>query len=450
MKKALFFLVLALVAVLLAAPWFFGSFTERHIEERLAVRGETDPGIAIVTEEYRRHWFSSDSRHRIVLTDPEIARALGELAGGEPFGDQPAVVVETRIEHGPLPAGDDGGPSFAPGLSRAVSTFRLDPGSGAASIPLPGRLVTAMALDGSTDAVFTLEAGARPLADGGMLEWEGARVEGELDADGRTVRASGQVRPFRLTNAADGGHGAGVAVGMIDFESEQRYTQYGIPVGAAAAEIAKLAVEDASGRYALEGIRITTDSEITEALLSGTTEFRVDRIVAGDGAPLSLTLDMAVRNLDAHSLAALIETTRRVQNTAPALPPEDAWPLLEPDVAQLVAAGPVLDIRDLVIGLPEGEARLTSYVALAAGGDAAPPLQANELIGRLTATLDVRLPRALLASIATAVPAYAGELEMLIAMGVLRKDGEDYRLEAEYGNRLLTVNGLPVPVPLGL
>ncbi|HKL62187.1 MAG TPA: DUF945 family protein, partial [Woeseiaceae bacterium] len=72
MKKFLFFVVLGLFVMLLAAPWLLGSFTERQIEERLDAGARAQPGIAVFTEEYRRRWFSSDSRHRVVVTDPRL------------------------------------------------------------------------------------------------------------------------------------------------------------------------------------------------------------------------------------------------------------------------------------------------------------------------------------------------------------------------------------------
>ncbi len=37
----------------------------------------------------------------------------------------------------------------------------------------------------------------------------------------------------------------------------------------------------------------------------------------------------------------------------------------------------------------------------------------------------------------------------LVGMGFLRKNGDVYEMRAEYAQGLLTVNGAPMPIPLG-
>ncbi|MEJ2602949.1 MAG: DUF945 family protein [Gammaproteobacteria bacterium] len=450
MKKFLFFLTVGLVLVLLAAPWLLGSFTESRIEETMTLRDDADPGIAVVTEEYRRRWFSSDSRHRVVVTDPRMAQALRELAGGETFADQPALIIDTRIEHGPLTSGADG--ARTPGLSRAVSTFTLEAGNRGDPIPLPGRLVTTMALDGSTDLLFTMESGVYRLPErSGTLSWQGAHVEGNLSPDARTVTLSGIIRPIRLEGVENRtGAVPVVDIGAIDLVSEQRYTVYGIPVGSAAAEIAHVTVDGGTAGIRAEEIRFSADSGISDDLLSATTELRIARLRGPGDGTANLAIDVELGNLHAPSLQAIAETGRRLQAKASAVSKSEWYRAVEADLARLVEAGPVLDLRDLVLGLPDGEARLKSYVAIAAGGAPVTNIDARALIDRLTATLELRVPEPLLARAMEIVPEFAEELEMLVAMGVLREDEDDYRLEAEYGNRLLTINGLPVPIPFGL
>jgi hypothetical protein len=37
----------------------------------------------------------------------------------------------------------------------------------------------------------------------------------------------------------------------------------------------------------------------------------------------------------------------------------------------------------------------------------------------------------------------------VVGMGFLRKNGDVYEMRAEYAKGLLTVNGAPMPIPLG-
>jgi hypothetical protein len=62
----------------------------------------------------------------------------------------------------------------------------------------------------------------------------------------------------------------------------------------------------------------------------------------------------------------------------------------------------------------------------------------------LTASADVRLPVAVMDLAQAASP----ESGALIAMGILKKDGDSYIVNAEYRKGLLTVNGAPMPIPL--
>lgn len=445
MKKFLFFLTLGLFVALLAAPWLLGSFAEREIERRLDAGAQSQPGIAIVTEEYRRRWFSSDSRHRIVVTDPTVTEALRELAGGEAFADEPAIVITTRIGHGPLPLGEDA--RLQPGLSRAVSTFSLETGAGGDPIPLPGRLVSSTALDGSLHAEFRMEPGSRELAGGG-ISWQAAELDADVSADGKRIHTRGRLGGFELVAREDEDAGIKrVRVGAVEGDSVQQYTANGLPVGPLALTVDAISVSGDGAIVDVHDMRITSDGEVQGELLTGTTELRIARMEAGGAAPVALTLELAMQNVHEPSLAALSETVQTLEQGGFGGDAAETFRRMEADIARLVAAGPVFDLRKLGIELPEGEVRLTSYLALAAGGDPDAPLDAAELLGRLTGTAEVRVPAGVIEEVRRIDRDAAEQLEMLIAAGMLRPDGDDYRLQAEYGNGLLTINGLPLPVP---
>jgi len=331
-----------------------------------------------------------------------------------------------------------------------VSTFSLDPGSERDAVPLPGRLVTRMALDGSTHAEFRLQAGSRELPEAdGRISWEAASLDADISADGRRIHTRGRIGGFELV-ARDGPDGATARVRIVDIEGDsvQRYSTNGLPVGPTAVTIGTISVTEDDAGVTMQDIRLTSDGELQGELLSGTTELQVGRIEGGGPGPVSLTLELAAQNLHEPSLAALSETIQILEGDGSGIPPAQAYRLMEADLARLVAEGPVLDLRKLGIALPDGEVRLTSYLALAAGGDTGPPLEAREILERLTGTVELRIPASVVEQVRSIAPDAAEQLEMLIAAGMLRPDGADYRMQVEYGNGLLTVNGLPLPIPL--
>ena len=42
----------------------------------------------------------------------------------------------------------------------------------------------------------------------------------------------------------------------------------------------------------------------------------------------------------------------------------------------------------------------------------------------------------------------SSDVDMLVAMGALKKDGDYYQMKAEYAMGLVTINGAPMPIPL--
>ena len=46
--------------------------------------------------------------------------------------------------------------------------------------------------------------------------------------------------------------------------------------------------------------------------------------------------------------------------------------------------------------------------------------------------------------------AMSPEVNTLLAMGMLTRSGENYEMEVRYESGLLTINGAPMPIPLGM
>ena len=61
------------------------------------------------------------------------------------------------------------------------------------------------------------------------------------------------------------------------------------------------------------------------------------------------------------------------------------------------------------------------------------------------AAVDIKVPEGLV-QLATSMSPEAGAI---IAMGYLKKNGAFYEMDADYKKGLLTINGAPMPIPLG-
>jgi len=153
---------LVLLAVLvLVSPGIIGRMTEKNLAENIAVARVVSPQITVTTEEYDRGWFTSEGRHRIEFSDRNRFPELANFVDGAGYRGMPALVLDTRIDHGLVPIaslGRDEG-SVTPGLASLVSTVQLDPGNGEL-IDLPGRIVSRIDLDGDTTAEVLIESGS--------------------------------------------------------------------------------------------------------------------------------------------------------------------------------------------------------------------------------------------------------------------------------------------------
>ena len=110
---------------------------------------------------------------------------------------------------------------------------------------------------------------------------------------------------------------------------------------------------------------------------------------------------------------------------------------------KIVSAGAELRIDQLDVTLPQG--KVTTKIVVNIPEDDSPADFAwSSVLLAMTASADVRMPATLFDLVAAMNPQAAG----LVAMGILLQDGDDYVMNAEYAQGLLSVNGAPMPVPM--
>jgi uncharacterized protein YdgA (DUF945 family) len=119
------------------------------------------------------------------------------------------------------------------------------------------------------------------------------------------------------------------------------------------------------------------------------------------------------------------------------------YPRIEDDVQTFLSSGAEVRFDRLDISLPQGEVTTKLSLKLPET-DATGEFSWASVILALTASADVRVPVALMEMAQAANP----QSGALVAMGILKKDGDFYVVNAEYRKGLLTVNGAPMPIPL--
>ena len=117
--------------------------------------------------------------------------------------------------------------------------------------------------------------------------------------------------------------------------------------------------------------------------------------------------------------------------------------MAEEELQGLFASGFSFDVKQLDVALPMGTVETKLNIEIAES-DRASFAWTSLLLGAV-ASLEVKMPEELV-TLATQMNPQAG---MVVSMGYLKKNGDVYEMSAAYKKGLLTINGAPVPIPLG-
>ena len=439
-KRWVVILLVALAMLVLLSPGIIGRMAEQGLEDNIALARVESPEITISTENFARGWFTSEGRHRIELSDrsafPELATFVNEAG----YSGMPALILDSRIDHGLVPLASmnrDGG-SLQPGIARMATSLQLDPGSGEL-IDLPGRMYSTIGLSGSADVVLVVGEGN--WADGDTtIGWQGADLLLTMDHAGFITSIAGFVAPIRFS--------AGnriVTSERIDVTAEQSKTNYDFRVGSLHVQSQGMSVTDPfGGGFGYSSIEARARSDIDDDKLSGATTLDINGLGVPAFGTFDIGLDVAYRGFDAESFTRLY---RAFEKTASQGRPEDAfaalYPSMDSELRQFLAAGAELRFDRLNISLPQGDVIADFVFSLpeSGTGDA---FSWPGLLLKLKATINLTVSTEIMEIVLELQP----EAGMMVAMGFLVLQGDEYKMNLEYAQGLATVNGVPMPVPM--
>ena len=398
LKKRFPLLVFAgtlIVAMVLLTPGLVGRFAEQALSEHVELARRETQGITIRSEHHERRWFRSQSRQRVEIIDSELEARLRELLNLDADAQTPDLLIDTRIDHGPIPftslAHEHG--SLVPGLARSVSSLSLDRGD-ADSMPLLARMTGTLGFGGTFGAVLRVEAGS-------------TLVEGPIDGNA----ASWSTIDLTFDIGASGG----------GFELS----------------IDSLEAENAGGRYALGPIEIAGSAETS----GGRVDMRFRASLHIDEAPgvdaSRIAIEAGLDGVDGARLARLREVVEAMASEA-----DDAAAMaaMEREILAVLAAGLEFRLDRLDIEVPRG--RTETRLSLTMASSDAVDYDWSSALEAMACDAELSVAEA-------AVEAAMQTNDSIIAAvgtGFLKKDGEVYRMRVKCSNGLMTVNGAPLPL----
>lgn len=439
MKRWLVISLVVLALVILVSPGIIGRLAEQNMEENIEWAESESPGVSITTETFDRGWFTSEGQHRVVLQGGQFRDAAQKYAEVTGNPELPSLLIDTRFDHGLVPVTSlsrDAG-SLIPGLASTVSTFQLDPGNGGL-VALPGTLYSEVSLSGASDARLLVETGSYQHEEA-LISWEGADLAIYSDRSAGKISVHGSIRPWSLT-----GDEGGAKVGAIQIDADQERTEYGFNVGPANVDLGAITIDAEGQQLGIGGMAVKIDSGIDAGRVNSKATMTVSDVVIPGFGNVAMVMDTSMSRFDAASLGAVVVALRDAQaSDDPEMALQMIFPAIESDLQTLARAGAELRFDQFDVTLPQGTVA-TKIVVDIAEMDANADFSWPAVLLAMTASIDLRLP-AELYDLATTMNPQAGSL---LAMGILQKDGDDYVMAAEYAQGLVSVNGVPMPIPI--
>jgi uncharacterized protein YdgA (DUF945 family) len=413
-KKGIVVLLVVLALLVIVAPGIVGMLAEKSVHGQIESAERDNQDLMVTAESFDRGWFSSQGRHRIAFREDEA---------------MPAIIVDTTLNHGPIAlasAGEKGG-SLMPGLGNAVSTLSIERPDGEL-VELPGAVYSALGLGGDLRSTYVAEAGE---SDAGS--WSDIEINYESTAASGNYVYDGQIASLELVDGEES-----VAISNLTFSGDMTRSDFGFAIGAMKVANDSVAVATTGQPPVSIGpLSLETSSVVDGGRINSTTALAVSVDEIPGVGPVALDMQMDVEGIDGAALQRLVQKMQSVRSTGQT----DMGGMLDAETADLLAAGAELHIRRLNVTLPQGtvKSQLDLAVQETDGGSA---FEWSSLLLATEADLKLEVPE-VLADMAMMMAPNAALIE-----GFLIKNGDVYELDAAYKKGLMTVNGMPLAIPL--
>lgn len=425
MKRLIVTLLLLFAGAVVALPGAVGVVTERQ-HEQLA-RQINANGNQLTKEHYDRGWFSTTTRYRYRIEDERLKKFIATVTG-KAIGTQ-ELLVSSKIFHGPVPAVSGGTGRDILGWTEVDSTLSLLSSSGVETA-LPGELKSRIEPDGGSRFRYRTKAGTSAIRDGLNMSWNDTDIDIALGRNNQTLSVNGNIGLLKLVDAS-----AVAQLGPMTFTATQKKSRSGLWTGDSELRIAEVSLPGSSGdQLLLETNVLQVGNELTYAV-----KLKADNLRGEGFSGRELRIDFSGQRLDEKAMGSFFQLLRVYPDPAQ-IPVSQRDALL----TRILATGPELTVRELKIPMSEADIEGDGFVSITPGTGTS----LSELSRGAQGNTTLLLPRKLVNHFkAQSSPDMQTAIDMMMRLRVLKPQGNRYKVEAAYANKLLTVNGFPVPIP---
>lgn len=434
MKKSLVAVLVILAIIVIVSPGILGRMAEKSVDENLNRAAEQQGDIVVSSDNFDRGWFSSEGQHRIEVKGGNLGLMLTEVT---PAGESlPVLVIDTHIDHGLIPlsslSGENG--SLAPGLGRAVSTLSVELDDGQ-TIEIPGKIYSNLGLAGALESSYQVDEGSNSI-DGGTIAWGKSTIDVTTSATSGDVEFAGDISSLSFSDRSES-----VELGALTFSGSQEPTKYGFSVGDMTMELDGMSViTNGVAAGGIKSMSVEGYTKLDGDRVGGQTTFAMESQTVPMFGEVQVSGDFSLNGADAEAIGNL---TRKMNSMGSSQDPMQNFPEIEDDLKRLLASGVELRFDQLDVALPMGT--IETQLNLAVAEDDASTFEWTSLLLSTAGAAKISVP-AELVDMALAMNPQAGAV---VGMGFLLKNGDVYEMDAKLEKGLLTVNGAPIPIPLG-
>lgn len=431
MKKGIVALLVVLALVVLVSPALIGRLAEKSVDENLNWAAAESGGLTVTSTGFDRGWFSSEGQHRIEIREGQLHALLPKSSGA-----LPVLVIDTHLDHGLVPISsmsrEQG--SLAPGLGRAISSVSFEMPDGD-TIELPGKIFSKIGLGGELQSNYTLEAGSHEENDT-TASWGDSNIDVTTNPSTGEIDYAGAVGTLKVVDDR-----SVVSVDGMSFSGTHVPTKYGFAIGDIKLELDAMSMESVGGAGGgLRGLSIEAMSSVDDGAVSGHTLLSLESQMIPGFGEVSLAADVTLEGADAEAVGALQQAIDAAGTSGD---PNVLFATIEEDLKRLLAGGMELRFDQLDVTLPMGT--VVTKLDFKVAEEDPDTFDWSSLLLGTEASASVTVPEALV-DMAMQMNPQAGAV---VGMGFLQKNGDVYEMEAEYKKGLLTINGAPMPIPLG-
>ena len=303
------------------------------------------------------------------------------------------------------------------------------------TVEIPGKIYSRAGLGGQIASSYKVEPGSR--SDGHRkAAWGTSSIDVTTNPASGDLNFAGDIKGIEFSDMSEA-----IGIGALTFSGNQSPTQYGFSVGTMTMALDEMSV--ATGGIQAGGIKamnVEGNTTLDGDRVGGRTTFNMETTTLPQIGDVSVTGDMSVVGADAEALGGL---TRAMKALQPNPDPMQTFPSLEGDLKRLLASGLEMRFDQLDVALPTGTVAMTMNLKVAEKD-----LDTFEWTSLLLSTegaATLSIPEALVDMALTMNP----QAGAMVAMGLLVKSGDAYEMDARLEKGLLTINGAPIPIPMG-